>query len=153
MHPTESIETAACNVRPRFRSAWWRLVMSCEESLAAQCRSTAPSWIYAHDKQMIDIANRLFAVLNCGTMAADKKSALLTHGRQVHVEMQVVGNVYMCTYMIVLHTATICFIICTLASSKEIAKSFVFLLPRATILSGSAYMLAAAAHISAASRQ
>ena len=73
--------------------------------------------------------------------------------RQVYIEMQVVGNVYMCTYMIVLHTATICFIICTVASSKQIAKSFVFLLPRAIILSGSAYVLAAAAQMSAASRQ
>ena len=64
-----------------------------------------------------------------------------------------VGNVYMCKYMIMLHTATICFMICTVASSKEIAKSFVLLLPRATILSGSAYMLAAAAQISDASKQ
>ncbi len=67
--------------------------------------------------------------------------------------MQVVGNVYICTYMYVLHTATIRFTVCTVASSKEIAKSFVFLFPRATALSGSAYMLAAAAQMSAASRQ
>ena len=134
--------------------------MSCEESLAAQCPSqkynTAPSRVYADDKQMPDSANRLFAELNCGFMAADRKLALRMHAcaHKPHMHGQhAVGTVYMCTYMIVLHTATICFVICTVASSKEIAKSFVFLLPRATTLSESAYVLAAAAQISVASRQ
>ena len=52
--------------------------MSCNEILAAQ-RPSQIHRVYAHDKQMPDVANRLFAELNCGFMAADRESALLMH--------------------------------------------------------------------------